>query len=71
MTTNPPAGPATIEEQPHDSLQPSRATSGAAVHTQAVNAFSDAMATGFGVVAVIVLVAALSVARGLHGTSPS
>ena len=42
---------------------------GTAVHTQAVNAFTDAMATGFRVVAVIVLVAAVAVARGLHRTS--
>ncbi len=42
---------------------------GTAVHTQAVNAFTDAMATGFRVVALIVLIAALAVARGLRSAS--
>jgi C4-dicarboxylate transporter len=43
---------------------------GADVRTQAVNAFTDAMATGFRVVAVIVVIAAVVVARGLSPTSP-
>ena len=39
---------------------------GAAVHTQAVNAFTGAMATGYRVIAAIVLIAAVAVARGLR-----
>jgi EmrB/QacA subfamily drug resistance transporter len=43
---------------------------GAAVHTQAVDAFTDAMATGFRIVAVIVVIAAVAVARGLSRNGP-
>lgn len=43
---------------------------GAAVHAQAVNAFTDAMATGFRVVILIVLIAAVAVARGLQRNRP-
>jgi hypothetical protein len=50
---------------------PSRAAQqlGADVHTQAVNAFTDAMATGFRVVAMIVVIAAIAVASGLSRSS--
>ncbi len=39
---------------------------GPAVHEQAVNAFTDAMATGYRVTAVTVLIAAVAVALGLR-----
>lgn len=43
---------------------------GATVHTQAVNAFTDAMAAGYRVIAVIVLIAAVAVALGLRRDRP-
>jgi hypothetical protein len=42
---------------------------GTVVHTQAVNAFTDAMGTGYRVIAVIVLIAAAAVTRGLRNNS--
>ena len=41
---------------------------GTTIHTQAVNAFTDAIATGYRVIAVIVLVASVAVALGLTAT---
>ena len=43
---------------------------GTTIHTQAVNAFTDAMATGYRVIAVIVLIAAIAVALGLRRDRP-
>jgi MFS family permease len=43
---------------------------GTAVHTQAVHAFTDAMATGYRVIAVVVLAAAVAVALGLRRDKP-
>jgi EmrB/QacA subfamily drug resistance transporter len=40
---------------------------GTTVHTQAVNAFTDALGTGYLVIAAVVLVAAVAVAPGLRG----
>ena len=40
---------------------------GAAVHAQAVNDFTSAMAAGYRVIAVVVLVAAVTVALGSRG----
>ena len=39
---------------------------GTAVHTEAVNAFTDAMAAGYRVIAVVVLIAAAAVTHGLR-----
>ena len=43
---------------------------GATIHTQAVNAFTDAIATSYRVIAVIVLIAAVAVALGLRRDRP-
>jgi len=64
--------PATLREHADSTSQTLRAAQqlGAAVHNQAVNAFTDAMATGFRVVAAIVLIATVAVARGLSRSNP-
>ena len=58
--------PAVLRDHADSTSQTLRAAQqlGADVHMQAVNAFTDAMATGFRVVAVIVLIAAVVVAAG-------
>lgn len=63
--------PATLREHAGSTSQTLRAAQqlGTGIHTQAVNAFTDAMATGFRVVAVIMVIAAVAVARGLSRTS--
>lgn len=64
--------PTALREHADSTSQTLRAAEqlGTAVHAQAVNAFTDAMATGFRVVALIVLIAAVAVAQGLQRNRP-
>lgn len=60
--------PSSLQEHADSASQTLRAAEqlGPDVHAQAINAFTDAMATGYRVVAAIVLTATIAVTAGLH-----
>ena len=64
--------PASLHEHAESTSQALSAAQqlGTTIHTQAVSAFTDAMATGYRVIAVIVLIASVAVAPGLRRDRP-
>ncbi|MGZ4597937.1 MAG: MFS transporter, partial [Actinomycetes bacterium] len=60
--------PSALQDHADSTSQTLRAARhlGPAVHAQAVAAFTDAMSTGYRVIAVVVLIAAVAAARGLR-----